>query len=509
MDPAMEFGGYVEPPTHLGRTSKRRDATGRPAELRTVPDYNYSLFRYSRIALPLILLIFASAAVLIGLTFWQGPYGYKRGPRGAKDGIPRDFEIDNWDDEAGLDRELKALRCTNFVLGTLAVIICVFAIRSRAVPGVMRACLGFSAFLLFALGVISWVSFGIGLNQHTWVRDCPDYTFDAVHQSPVEISLHSPSVQCRRREQVAVAAVVADACQASAALVLCVLLIYSITNANWAWGPGKVPVEKSSNAPRTTFPPPSPFTHIAETRRVYVWSFIALLAIFVVVAFILAMKLHELRIKPRQVDTRNFVTHQPGWPQSNNRTRLAISSFCILLCVASLADMLVFRRRVLSYILAIGFFWVAVGFVVIMAMDTKQVDDAKDPACPSGILPITVNCVYWPYYGTCFVDFWLFFIIMIYVIYEFLFRVFATWDSFYFYADSEWLRNRSLFVEATDREAFDWKKYTMDTGKEYYYSPTLGICTRVRPANYVDPTGLDSFAPQMVPPPLQPAPVFA
>eukprot|EP01000_Liburna_glaciale_P005531 NODE_5364_length_391_cov_491.146199_g4302_i0.p1 GENE.NODE_5364_length_391_cov_491.146199_g4302_i0~~NODE_5364_length_391_cov_491.146199_g4302_i0.p1 ORF type:complete len:89 (-),score=20.07 NODE_5364_length_391_cov_491.146199_g4302_i0:123-365(-) len=70
-------------------------------------------------------------------------------------------------------------------------------------------------------------------------------------------------------------------------------------------------------------------------------------------------------------------------------------------------------------------------------------------------------------------------------LYEYVFRV-TGWDTFYFYADSEFLRVSSLFFPTTDREAYDWKKYTMETGREYYYSPTLGISCQHRPKNYME-----------------------
>jgi hypothetical protein len=70
---------------------------------------------------------------------------------------------------------------------------------------------------------------------------------------------------------------------------------------------------------------------------------------------------------------------------------------------------------------------------------------------------------------------------------EFFIRSNFSWSTFYFYADSEWLRNHSLFVEGTDREAYDWKRFTMETGRDYFYSPSLGISTIARPRNYIEP----------------------
>eukprot|EP01001_Neometanema_parovale_P002012 NODE_1240_length_1819_cov_1128.165094_g1177_i0.p1 GENE.NODE_1240_length_1819_cov_1128.165094_g1177_i0~~NODE_1240_length_1819_cov_1128.165094_g1177_i0.p1 ORF type:complete len:524 (+),score=142.47 NODE_1240_length_1819_cov_1128.165094_g1177_i0:63-1634(+) len=506
MDPAMEYGGYVEPPSHLKIAGKKKAPEGRPAELRTVPDYDFSLFRYSALALPWLILILISAGMLIGLTFWQGPFGFDRGMNGFRDGTPRDYEWRTGDhDEAGLRKSMKALRVANFVMGAIACIIAAFAIRARPTTGPMKGALMLCALLLFALGVCSAVSFAFGIDQVRWIRDCPDLTFPTVHFSPLNYIRSSPQNVCRIRENITTAAIVADACQSLAAFTLCFLLVFTTMQKNWAWGPGRVPVEKSANAPRAQFPPPSPFTHIAQTRRIYVYIALALTAAFVVIAFILTLKLHELRVKPRPVDARNLQTSVRGWFQTNNRLRFCLCGIACACAAVALADMAIWRRRFVAYVVGTILFWTGGAFLVIFVMDVKQVGDAKKPACPSitnmittpgtGVWPFGgINCVSWPYYGTCFMDFWCFFIIMLFVIYEFLFRINSTFETFFFYADSEWLRNHSLFVAHTDREAFDWKKFFMDSGKEYYYSPTLGVCTENRPKNYVDPEEYDEVA---------------
>jgi hypothetical protein len=514
----MEYGGYVAPPSHLSKLGKKKIPDGRPAELRTVPDCDYSLFRYSQLALPLLLLIIISASVCIGLSFWQGPYGWIRGRNGARNGIPRDFELDDKSyTEAGLNRQLKGLRAANFVTGMGPLILVVLALRAGLRPTFLRAILLLCAFFFFSLGCMSSVSFALGIDQVNWIKDCPNkLTFNPSNLaqvpafSPSDIVgppansngvLPSRLASCRSRIQITSAAIVADAAQAMAAFILSVLLVYTTMESNWAWGPGDIPVEESANQPRAKFPPPSPFTHIAETRRVYVWMTIAATFAFVSIAFILMLKLHELRIKVKTVDSRNDIIVSAGWPMTNNRFRVSISGFCIAACVFSLIDSYIFRRRFISYLLAGGLFWILVGYLVIFSMDVMQVGEAKNMTCTGGSTAVPVKCVYFPYYGTCWMDWCTATLITIYLIYEFLYRVNATYDTYYFFADSEWLRNHSLFVEQTDREAFDWKKYTMDTGKEYYYSASLGISTCMRPKNYIEPEGyVEQQAPSFVAP---------
>jgi len=501
----MEFGGYVEPPSHLDLTSKKNAPIGRPPELRTIPDYDYSLFRYSKVSLPALLLIITSGAVLLGLSFWQGPFGYKRGVNGLQDGTPLDFHLENLDRdyEAGMKKTLRSLRCANFVMGAVPLIICIFALRAQLAPMALKGILLFCAFIFFCLGVCSAVSFALGVDQAQKLKDCPDLTFPNIYFSPNDgysYNKDSYTKICWRREQISTATATADICESVTAFVLVLLLIYTTMESNWAWGPGDVPVEKDHNKPRVMFPPPSPFTHIASTRRLYVWLAILLLAAFVLIAFILTIIMHEMRIKPRQVNERNQVTFKSGWTIRQNRLRVALAGFAVGFSAILLLDMAGWRRRVIAYIFGMGLFWVAVGMFVLFAMDVNQVGKAGKITCPNGN-NFEIKCMQWAYFGTCFVDFALGLIILISVIAEFLLRSFSGWSTFYFYADSEWLRNHSLFVDQTDREAFDWKKFVLDSGKEYYYSPSLGISTRLPPRNYVEP---ELYAPQA---PLAPYPL--
>eukprot|EP01010_Urceolus_cornutus_P002352 NODE_299_length_1825_cov_238.367680_g241_i0.p1 GENE.NODE_299_length_1825_cov_238.367680_g241_i0~~NODE_299_length_1825_cov_238.367680_g241_i0.p1 ORF type:complete len:525 (-),score=111.77 NODE_299_length_1825_cov_238.367680_g241_i0:170-1744(-) len=520
MDPAMEFGGYVRPPKHLTKAAKRNAPPQRPAELRTIPDYDYSLFRYSKLALPFLVLIILTAAVLLGLTFWQGPWGIGRGKNGFDNGIPTDFTFDRdgVHEEAGLSETLRTLRCVNFALGVAATIVAVFAIRSGAATMVVRILLILAALIYFALFVLSIVTMISGIHQVERLVDCPDTTFPQLHYSPTISDRYDPSTNCWRREQLTSATIAADAATALAAGFTCFLIIFTLRAASWAWGPGRISVDQAINQKQALFPPPSPFTHIAETRRAYVWMGILFTLAFVIVAFILTMVMHELRDKPRLVDERNRVILKSGWSKVNNRLRASVAGAAIAFGLISLLDMAGWKRRLVAYVLAVLLLWTAVGAFVSFGMDVNDLTDQDELPCrrnnnifkpknaiakvldgKTGLASLQFRnlidtlidnddykCTKAPYISTTAIDFLLGFFIIVYIIYEFLYRVNATWDTFFFYADSEWLRNHSFLVDRTDREAFDWKKFVMDSGKEYYYSPSLGLSTRMRPRNYIE-----------------------
>lgn len=469
----MEFGGYVDPPSHLTKAAGKKGAAG-PPELRTVPDYDYSLFRYSRMALPMLFMVLILACLLFGLTVWQGTIGLKS--RRIPEGIPLFFKPKNLGESGGLSNQLRNIRWANFALGILPLILLVFGIRANPGPGLLRAIFLFSAVLLFGLFCLSMVSFAISIDQISRARECQHQTFNTATIFPL--------LSCDDRGQMATANTAFDFAQSITAFILCVMLIFTSTKNNWAWGPGNVPVAKNPNRPHIDYPPASPFTHVAETRRVYVYVAMAAFAASLIGAFILAVMLYEHRQILHQVNANNARTLYSGWSMQNTRFRLSLSSVAVAITIANLLDIFAFKKRAFSYVIAALFFYEIIGALVLYSMDVKDLNKARSWTCPTG-----VDCVFFPYYATCFIEFLLALWLIIYLVYEWLYRVNATWDTYYFYADSEWLRNHSLFVESTDREAYDWKRFTMETGREYYYSPTLGISTRRPPKYYVGPEG--------------------
>jgi len=236
-----------------------------------------------------------------------------------------------------------------------------------------------------------------------------------------------------------------------------------------------------------------------------------LTASFVIVAFVLVIKqttqaTHIQLTDQRNLDlgffgTKSTPTIRSGWNRINNRFRLALTSLVAGFCVLQWVNMISWKRRWFAYVLAVFMFWGLVGSMIIFGMDVNDINQAKKLPCPVvGIFFQVVEpnqapqfqgdgirCAQFQYYATAFMEFLMGFLLLLYVLIEFVFRAMATWESYYFFADSEWLRNHSLFVESTDREAYDWKRFTMETGRDYYYSPTLGVSTRTRPRNYIDP----------------------
>jgi hypothetical protein len=491
-----QFGGYVDPPTHLKKAAGKTGGGPLPPELRTVPDYDFSLFRYSSIAIPFLLLLIGTAVLLIGLTFWQGRWGFRRGPNGLEDAQPIDYAIKSAGREGGLRYPLRNLRIAMFCCGTVAIIIVVFAIAARLTPGPLKGLLLIAALILFALSVISWIAFAVGVHDVQFAWECANWAFTT---TGLRNFAFGPSDICDDRRQLSTATVCMDAALATFSLLLCIALIFTTMKKNWAWGPGRLSIEKSANRPAINYPPPSPFTHVADTRRVYVYILLFFVGAFVLMDWILAIMLSYIRVQPNLIDNQGHTIIKSGWPVQKNRFRLAIAVITFGILIINLIDNLATKRRWIAYLMGALLFLCAGALFVVFAFDVHSINKAKNLACPDNIVFVKpgygnvaafnfqIVCVHWSYQATAFVDFALAFLLLLFVIFEYIFRSTRSWNTYYFFADSEWLRNHSIFVDATDREAYDWKRYTMETGRDYFYSPTLGISTRVRPRNYVDP----------------------
>eukprot|EP00997_Jenningsia_sp_PLL12_P004324 NODE_1866_length_1046_cov_296.438315_g1517_i0.p1 GENE.NODE_1866_length_1046_cov_296.438315_g1517_i0~~NODE_1866_length_1046_cov_296.438315_g1517_i0.p1 ORF type:complete len:296 (+),score=83.75 NODE_1866_length_1046_cov_296.438315_g1517_i0:28-888(+) len=129
--------------------------------------------------------------------------------------------------------------------------------------------------------------------------------------------------------------------------------------------------------------------------------------------FTILLHEHRERVTGREWDPING-QQQSGWPRENTRLRLAASSIACILCFLSFVP---FPKRVFVYI--IGFLFLCAIFMhfTVFGLDVRDLSDAKDLRCPDG-----VECLFAPYNTTVFFDFWNGAMIVIYLLYEFLFK---------------------------------------------------------------------------------------
>jgi hypothetical protein len=139
---------------------------------------------------------------------------------------------------------------------------------------------------------------------------------------------------------------------------------------------------------------------------------------FAVILIVFSVLLHESR-DVRYIDevfgSRRFTNYEPGWPNKNTRLRMSVSAAVIIVVILAVIP---FRSRIVAYSFAwILFFLTPLAFFVF-ALDVKAVENARDLDCPEGW-----KCEFAAYNATIFWDIFLGFIILVYLVYEFVFRL--------------------------------------------------------------------------------------
>ena len=183
---ASEFGGHVSPPGHLKWTADKEAPELPPSELRRFADYDHRRFRYSRVALPCVLGLMAVAAVLMALTFLQGPLG---GARDLTAPQPRDYSLANgadWDldgSTAGLKDYVIGLRLASFGFCVVPLAVGSLAVAANPMPQVLRPVLRSCALALCLVAGLSAAAFALGLLPDNVLKACPDLRFNNVNAS--------------------------------------------------------------------------------------------------------------------------------------------------------------------------------------------------------------------------------------------------------------------------------------------------------------------------------------
>ena len=172
--------------------------------------------------------------------------------------------------------------------------------------------------------------------------------------------------------------------QAVLALVTAGVLVYTTSLRRWAWGPGYIPVHVYPDQPRPAFPPPTPFTHVAETRRAYFWACALVLLVVTVAGFCATVAGVGLQTVPQLIDGDNRVVFTPGWSRRNTLIRVAVTAGCLAAGGFTVLDMWAVRSRVLAFFLAVVLFWLMVAAFVAFGFDLAEVLAAGEASCPLG-----------------------------------------------------------------------------------------------------------------------------
>jgi hypothetical protein len=355
----------------------------------------YEWFRYSKIAFPFLLLILGITVALIGLTFQQGDVTLKR----IRPGVPRDVEFNPKDQstENGIPLGNRGLRIAAFIIAYVAIVLIVLVIYIRPAAKIRKALYLFLAILLIVAGVLAWIAFGVDADNVRDATKCNSRDYGNIHPN----NGRSP---CQSAWSMAVATTAFDAGLGFFAILTGLVLIYAAMKSVRKVPAGVVDAPVEYGVSRT-------LRQILLLLLFFTFAAAVLLTVFTIV-------LHSGRDSYESTEAWNiraFDALKAGWPLKNTRLRLAA---CGLIIITILLNLIPFRARVIAYIFG---FLLLVGSVIVLiafAIDVRAVASAKQLVCPTNFA-----CSYHKYVATIILDILVCFLIVVYVLYEFVFRL--------------------------------------------------------------------------------------
>eukprot|EP00993_Chasmostoma_nieuportense_P005269 NODE_589_length_2043_cov_112.487474_g547_i0.p1 GENE.NODE_589_length_2043_cov_112.487474_g547_i0~~NODE_589_length_2043_cov_112.487474_g547_i0.p1 ORF type:complete len:611 (-),score=98.56 NODE_589_length_2043_cov_112.487474_g547_i0:139-1971(-) len=387
-----------------------------PVELSTPVDEDS--WRYSKLALPFLLLCLAFLLAVLMLTFWQQAGDIKR----QFDGVPRVIElreVSDSDTEAGQLKSLRSLRCAYVVIAGVAVAGAFFVFMMRPKLKARKgANMGFAALLIVA-AVLAWIAFGLGLKDYDDAVACPAMN-------------RWTGARCRDRTAYSVAAVCLDAALGFIAIVAAILLAYNTARGHWRMPPRdwEEAVADSGEQVKERLPGDRPMRNVGYVRR---WiTGLGLFAVLVIAAgaAVFVVLLHEGRQQELLYGLRGradassaesqLVSTMPfehaGWPTRNTRLRYAASAVGIL---AVLFNFLPFRSKTLAYVFGFLYFASAVMLFVAFGFDVHEVAEAGDLDCSRTVDNLELDCSQGSFVATIVLEFLAAFLLLVYLVLEY------------------------------------------------------------------------------------------
>jgi magnesium-transporting ATPase (P-type) len=355
----------------------------------------YEWFRYSKIAFPFLLLILGITVALIGLTFQQGDVTLKR----IRPGVPRDIEFNPKDQstENGIPIGNRSLRIAAFIIAYVAIVLIVLVIYIRPAAKIRKFLYIGLAVILIIAGILAWIAFGVDADN---VRDATKCNSRDV--GSIQPTNRSP---CQSAWAMAVAVTCFDAGLGFFSILTGLVLIYAAMRSV-----RKVPAGLGVDVP-VEYGVSHTLRQLLLILLFFTFAAAVLLTVFTIV-------LHSGRDSYDENEawqTRAFDALRPGWPLKNTRLRLAA---CGIIIITILLNLIPFRARVIAYIFG---FLLLVGSVVVLiafATDLRQMASAKQLICPTNF-----TCAYNKYVATIILDILVCFLIVVYILYEYVFRL--------------------------------------------------------------------------------------
>jgi hypothetical protein len=368
-------------------------------EIQSRPDVDYRWLRYSRFALPWLILMLAFFITLLLLTFWYGGFTIKR----IRDGVPRDLEPHAKAElgDGGQLRPVRNLRLATGIVAFSAGLLVVLFYYLAVGPKPMRAISMICAVLFIIAAIMAVIVFALDVGRSENIRKC--VTEPTVNGFPSNV------MTCESRAAYGYACTALDAILFGLCVGLALMLLkwskyFRRARSGWLREDVDFAIDDDDLAARDGLAVLVPGqAHVYKILIGIVLFFVLITAALLIIFSIL---IHEFR--------ERYTPELAGWPRENTRLRLASCIIGILLVLFSLVP---YPHRVYHYLIAFAFLINCVMFFVIFALDVNDLHHARDLQCDDSQ---GLHCIYHPYNTIVVFDILCGILIVIYLIVEFL-----------------------------------------------------------------------------------------
>lgn len=356
--------------------------------VREVVEEDYGWWRYSKLALPLLLFILALLVTVLSLSLWQHNGSLKE----FKAGVPRDiYHRENYDDDAegrnpmvdangnfvqdqGIGKRHRHLRVSYQVLGFLAIVTVYIAYFLRVKPVIRLATSALAALLLFVAAGCALYTAGATMGKT-----------DNVYETSWDWRYTRQRVT--NREDYATVHVIADFIFAFLAVVSILYVLYSsyfgyfkLRARGWRQRNREDTAEfvKPQNRAEQ---PHGQFDRVSYTYSGITHVFlVALLVVTIISSAFTILNWVTLRA-PTRSGYQNGPLELSGWPVMNQRLRIAAAAIGI---ITVLLNLLPVRSRAVNMIWAFllsvtcVLLWTSFAADVVTLNDTDGSDDDSD-----------------------------------------------------------------------------------------------------------------------------------
>lgn len=336
-----------------------------------------AFWRYSRVALPWLLLSLGLLIAVFCLTFWQQSGDIKR----WYDGVPRIIvrqSVADSKDEAGMPKNLRNLRIAAFSLIIAGVLLSFLVYFIRPKHGIRVATSLLYALFLFAGAVIAWVAFGIGIAKHQSAIKYPD-NYRLTWEIPA------------KRMGYAIVAITLDAGMGFFGILSAVLLAYNTKAGHWKLAARNFEdeqIDRETDPVKARVPGEMIHKNVSFVRKWLV--FLSLTTVLLIAAssvvFVVLLTtdldreyLRDLAGRNNRFGNRNLPFEIPGWPRTNTGLRYAGTAIGIL---AILFNFMPFQSKTITIVFGFFYFTSAALLLVAFGFDVNKMRSTSKLSCP-------------------------------------------------------------------------------------------------------------------------------